>query len=163
MNRELEYNISLLDKCLDRNILDRYINGQAGNFGVMQQNYVCEMNPYACLKAIHEKYKSDPNSDIDKKFHDAILNNFQKLNNKTPFLQNVLEVLIYQLICEKRKIAPFEIEKIDLLNEFKENLIRNKEYYSSLESSLDGGTTSYYDFVINRNETETKMNDIKIL
>jgi len=80
------------------------------------------------MQSIYDKYKEDKTSEIDKKMFDAIID-FLKTEKYEPLLFNMIHVIEYQMMAEKQKSAPFELDCIEILKELKNNIERNKERF----------------------------------
>ena len=86
--------------------------------------------------AVYDKYKEEPESNLDKKMYEEI----KRILETSPyerFVLHLLEVIEYQMDCEKKKIAPFKIDCVDLLKDVKDNINRNKIRYTK-KSDLYG-------------------------
>lgn len=80
------------------------------------------------MEAIYDKYKSDPNSGIEKLTYETMLNEL-KTNRFSKAILNLFEDITYQISAQKNQTAPFNLDCLTLLEEAKENLKRNELFY----------------------------------
>ena len=81
------------------------------------------------MEAIYEKYRSNPELELDKKVYEA-LKKLGKEGRSTVYITNGIADIMYQLTAEKENRAPFHLNCEELLKEFRNNLYDNRELYS---------------------------------
>ena len=80
------------------------------------------------MEAIYDKYREDPNCNIDKMTHDSIINILETTRHGSSIL-NLFDDIVYQMNAQKNKTAPFSFDCGELLESMKKNLIKNERFY----------------------------------
>ena len=82
----------------------------------------------AVLQAIYSYYKTNPEEHIDRLTENALINIF-KTCSQISFVQNTARVVQYHLNNEQQKTAPFHMDCTTILQEYHNNIERNKCAY----------------------------------
>ena len=88
------------------------------------------------MKSIYREYNRNKNEELPKKLYDAL--NYYMSCKGTESIDRALSAVIYQMLAEKEKRAPFHLECKELLNSLRNNLKENKKLYSSKDYKDSG-------------------------
>ena len=123
----IDYAMEILDISLEFNDLYKFLVGWNGFelfgknvYGTKEQNYQLVM------QAIYKKYETEPK--ISNLFQETIVD-FLKTSKNGFFVLNILNLVKYQMRCEKEGIAPFKVDCDKLLLSISNNIKVNKELY----------------------------------
>lgn len=81
------------------------------------------------MESIYREYNRNKNEEFPKKLYDA-LNDYMS-SKLTKYIDSALTVVIYQMLAEKEKRAPFHLECKELLNSLRNNLKKNEKLFNT--------------------------------
>lgn len=121
----------MLKTSLKYNLFDRYVTS-IGTYSIsIDDGYGGKLECISVkMEAIYEYYKNNPESNIDQKFYDNLLEYTYKAKTLWP-LVSMLRMIEYQILSEKEGRAPFKMDNDALLDNIKRNLNDNKTLYES--------------------------------
>lgn len=119
LNIALENNM-LLDFLVGRPLFELKVKDGYGNTTFSSMHV---------MEAIYDKYREDANLMLDKKVYEEFLNEL-KVSKFPKDIFNITEDILYHINSEKTGTAPFSMDCITLLEELKNNLSRNKAFYT---------------------------------
>lgn len=85
-------------------------------------------NLYFSMEAIYDYYRNNPSSRIDLLLYNTLIYISGRYKGES-VIEQVLNIVQYQLDSEKKQLAPFKIDCQSVLNELKKTIIKNKEMY----------------------------------
>lgn len=120
-------------------------NKEFVEFVLMMPNYCVETrdlngfvkpNRYYTMQAIYEYYSENPEVKLDELLYDALIYISTSYKGEGA-IENVLEVVKYQLHHEKDGLAPFKIDCQAVLDKLRVTIFENKEMYLKSKEAFD--------------------------
>ena len=109
--------------------LERFLMGKGATAILMRDQRGWLVNDCnAVLQAIYSYYKTNPEDHIDQLTENALIDIF-KTCSQISFVQDTARVVQYHLNNEQQKTAPFHMDCTAILQEYHNNIERNKEAY----------------------------------
>lgn len=112
------------------------------------------------MEAIYDKYRENTVPNLDKLTYETMieeLKNYKYL----PSILNIIENIEYQITAENTGKAPFEMNCVGLLEEFKNHIERNKSVYQL--PIPDIGENGYWPSLENHNAIIEQISGKKII
>ena len=118
-----------MDIALKKNGLEDFLTGFCLYELTVKDSYGNDVfSAMHVMEAIYDKYREDPNCNIDKMTYNIMINLLKNKRSRMTIL-NIFDDITYQINAQKNKTAPFNFNCEELLYEMKSNLIRNKDFY----------------------------------
>ena len=109
--------------------LEEFLMGEGASAIAIRDHRGWMVNDYdAVLQAIYSYYKENPKDHIDQLTENALIDIF-KTCSQISFVQNTARVVQYYLNNELYKTAPFHMDCTAILQEYHNNIERNKYEY----------------------------------
>lgn len=134
------------------------ISGEYGLYNYNEPTYYMQINAPALVKYLYSLY-SKYDLQIDQKLEESIKTIFEHEDSPN-IIHNTLEVLLSHIAFERIGQAAFKMDNVKLLTSFKNNIIRNKEYYKEIELF---DNESYYESIQDKNKQEQASHGINLL
>ena len=109
--------------------LERFLMGKGATAIPIRDQRGWLVNDYdAVLQAIYSYYKTNPEEHIDQLTENALINIF-KTCSKISYVIDTARVVQYHLNNEQQRTAPFHMDCTTILQEYHNNIERNKCAY----------------------------------